>query len=153
MEELKIYQSGTGGYDPKSNGLAERFVGIIKQRAGNYMAHSNMSLSWWYWAAQQAAYVYRSCVLNAPIPANAPTFGNRVLVRDIQGEKTSFAQKAKEGIFLCWTSEMVHGAKVAIPSITSCGWKPKTRQDDRCEGCGSERTKEMTRGNEGVEAG
>ena len=33
LSELNIYQSGTGGYDPKPNGLAERFVGIIKQRA------------------------------------------------------------------------------------------------------------------------
>ena len=47
------------------------------------------------WASQQAAYVYRSCVIKAPILANAPTFGNRVLVRDIQGEQTSFAQKSK----------------------------------------------------------
>ena len=89
------------------------------------MAHSNMSLTWWYWAAQQAAYVYRSCVLKAPIPDNEPTFGNRVLVRDIQGEQTSFAPKAKEGIFLCWSSEVVHGAKVAIPSTKQCAWNPK----------------------------
>ena len=46
LADLNIYQSGTGGYDPKSNGLAERFVGIIEQRANNYMAHSNMGLSW-----------------------------------------------------------------------------------------------------------
>ena len=124
LSDLNIYQSGIGGYGPNSNGLAERFVGIIKQRAGSYMTHSNIGPTWWYWASQKAAYVYRSCVLDAPIPANAPTFGNRVLVRDIQGEQTSFAQRSKEGIFLCWSSEVVHGAKVAIPATVK-GWNPK----------------------------
>ena len=59
-------------------------------------------------------------------PLRTPhTLGNRVLVRDIQGGQTSFAQETKEGIFLCWSSDVVHGAKAAIPSTKSCGWSPK----------------------------
>ena len=114
LTELGIYQSTTGGNDPKSNGLAERYIGIIKHKAAALLGHAELSLSFWYWAAMQVAYVYRSKVLNAPMPKNAPTFGDRVLVRSIEGEKRSFDERCKEAIFLCWTTEVTNGAVVAI---------------------------------------
>ena len=89
LDKNGIFQSHTGGYDPKSNGLAERYVGIIKHSAASLLAHSGLSLVFWYWAAVQAAYQYRSKVLGAPMPAGAPTFGDRVLIRNIEGENLS----------------------------------------------------------------
>ena len=83
LDENGIFQSHTGGHDPKSNGLAERFVGIIKHAAANLIAHSGLSLVFWYYASVQAAYQYRSRVLGAPMPKDAPTFGDRVLIRDV----------------------------------------------------------------------
>ena len=56
------------------------------------------------------------------MPKDAPTFGDRVCIRDIDGEQTSFASRAKEGIFLHWTMAVTHGAAIAIltdPSMTS----------------------------------
>ena len=94
LDERGIFQSSTGGYDPKSNGLAERFVGIIKHLATNLLSHSGLSLTFWYWASVQAAYEYRSRILGASVPKNAPTFGDRVLIRDIKGEHTSFDTSA-----------------------------------------------------------
>ena len=77
-----IHKTSTDGHDPKGNGLAERFVGIIKQRACAYLSHSGVGLRFWYWAAMQAAYVYRSTILGAQLPTSGvPTFGHRVLVR------------------------------------------------------------------------
>ena len=114
LDAKGIFQSSTGGYDPKSNGLAERYIGIIKHLATNLLSHSGLSLTFWYWASMQAAYEYRSRVLGAPLPMNSPTFGDRVLIRDIHGEEKSFVPKAREGIFLHWTMAVTNGAMVAL---------------------------------------
>eukprot|EP00975_Prorocentrum_lima_P068774 12922512-Prorocentrum_lima.AAC.1 len=54
-----IMQTKTAGYDPKANGKAERLVGILRRRATPYLIHPGISLTRWYWAACQAAYLYR----------------------------------------------------------------------------------------------
>ena len=94
--EMGMFQSSTGGHNPKSNGLAERFVGIIKHKAASYLTHAELSLGFWYWAAMQAAYVYRTKVLGSPLPKNAPSFGDRVLVRDVKGERQVSQTKVKK---------------------------------------------------------
>eukprot|EP00975_Prorocentrum_lima_P034301 7207973-Prorocentrum_lima.AAC.1 len=35
-----IMQTKTAGYDPKANGRAEIFVGILKRRATSYLIHA-----------------------------------------------------------------------------------------------------------------
>eukprot|EP00974_Lingulodinium_polyedra_P094095 9118108-Lingulodinium_polyedra.AAC.1 len=50
-----IFQTKTMGYDPRANGKADIFVGIIKQRATSYLIHSGLPLKLWYWAVKQAA--------------------------------------------------------------------------------------------------
>ena len=64
LKEMRICQSSTGGNDPKSNGLAERFAGIIKHKAAAYLTHAELSLSFWYWAAMQVGYTHRTEVLD-----------------------------------------------------------------------------------------
>ena len=88
LRSWHILQTTTAGNDPKANGLAERYVGIIKGRATAYLTHTELPLELWYWACMQASYVYRTKMLGAPLPLNAPTFGERVLVRNTQGEAT-----------------------------------------------------------------
>eukprot|EP00975_Prorocentrum_lima_P069708 12927953-Prorocentrum_lima.AAC.1 len=68
-------QTKAAGYDPKANGRAERFVGILKRRATSYLIIAGMSLTFWYWAACQTAYLYRMQVLEMSLPVEAPTFG------------------------------------------------------------------------------
>ena len=109
-----IAQTNTAGYDPKANGRAERYIGILKQQATSYLIHGEMQLTFWYWAVKQAAYMYRAKVLEVVMPTNAPTFGNRVLVRDRDGEIRSFTSRLKEGLFLCWDSATVQGAYVLV---------------------------------------
>ena len=60
------------------------------------------------------------------MPKDAPTFGDRVLVRHFEGEQTSFAPRAKEGIFLHWTMAVTHGAVVAVMTGTA------DRDDSSC---------------------
>ena len=64
LTRYKLAQTNTGGRDPQANGLAERFVGILKRRAASYLAHAKMSLKYWYWAAMQAAAVMRMNALD-----------------------------------------------------------------------------------------
>eukprot|EP00974_Lingulodinium_polyedra_P123998 11188873-Lingulodinium_polyedra.AAC.1 len=59
MKEMLIkkntHQTKTMGYDPRANGRAARFVGIMKQRATSYLIHAGFPLKFWYWAVKQAA--------------------------------------------------------------------------------------------------
>ena len=89
----------TGGYDPQANGLAERFIGIIKGRATSYLGHARMSLRFWYWACMQATIVYRLDQLGKHLPKGTPTFGEAVLIRSPKTEKRSFQEKALKGRF------------------------------------------------------
>ena len=105
-----IHTTTTGGYDPKANGRAERYVGLMKQRATSYLIHAGIPLKFWYWACTQAAYMYRATVLGLKLPSDAPTFGNRVLVRDPKAEDKRFTKRTKEAIFLCWDTSVIQGA-------------------------------------------
>ena len=91
LKEVNIFPTTTGGYDPKANGRAERYVGLIKQQATMYLIHSRMPIAFWHWAAKPAAYIFRAKALGLKLPEDAPTFGNRVLMRDHKGEEKSFA--------------------------------------------------------------
>eukprot|EP00974_Lingulodinium_polyedra_P049541 4762663-Lingulodinium_polyedra.AAC.1 len=88
------------GYDPRANGRADRFVGIIKQRATPYLIHSGFPLKFLYWAVKQAARVYRLGKLNIKLPEGVPACGHRILVRDPKAEEKSFENKLKEALFL-----------------------------------------------------
>jgi hypothetical protein len=120
--EKSIHKTSTDGHDPQGNGLAERFVGIIKQRTCGYLSHAGFGLRYWFWAAMQAAFVYRSAILGTNLTADGiPTFGHRVLVRKpgVRAKsKTSFEDKSDEAIFLCWDSSTVNGAYVGIVGPT-----------------------------------
>ena len=59
LKSYKLFQTHTGGYDPQANGMAEKYIGIVKGRAGSYLAHAKMPIICWYWASMQAACVMR----------------------------------------------------------------------------------------------
>ena len=82
----------------------------MKQRATSYLIHAGVPLKLWYWACTQAAYMCRAKVLGLKLPSDAPTFGNRVLVRDPKAEDKSFTKRTKEAIFLCWDTSVIQGA-------------------------------------------
>ena len=114
FRKYRLYQTNTGGHDPQANGLAEKFIGMIKGRAGSYLVHSRMSLRNWYYACMQAAAVMRMKALDIHLSQGAPTFGDTVVVRRPEAEKTSFGQKAAEATFLRWSSVVPMGAWVIM---------------------------------------
>ena len=42
LRDIKIHATTTVGYGPRANGQAERYVGLIKQRATSYLVHSQL---------------------------------------------------------------------------------------------------------------
>ena len=116
LGKYKIYQTHNGGHDPQANGLAERFIGIIKGRAGSYLVHAKMSMRHWYWACMQAAAVMRLKALDIKIAEGAPTFGDTVIVRRPLQEKKGncFQEKGAVGTFLHWSSVVPMGAWVIL---------------------------------------
>eukprot|EP00975_Prorocentrum_lima_P015145 3210519-Prorocentrum_lima.AAC.1 len=58
-------------------------------------------------------------VLETPLPEDAPTFGNRVLIAKPPQEVHAFEPNMEEGIFLCWGPKTIQGAYVA--SVRSNG--------------------------------
>ena len=72
LRDMKVYATSTSGYDPRANGRAERYVGVIKQKATSYLVHAKLPLTFWYWAVKQAAYMYRAKALGIELPSDAP---------------------------------------------------------------------------------
>ena len=102
------------------------------------MIHSKMPLKFWYWAAKQAAFVYILKTLGIKLPADAPTFGNRVLLRNHKGEDKSFMDNTREGIFLCWDASVIQGAYVLVQRedgtstiIAASGPRPWPKMDNK----------------------
>ncbi len=118
LDEMGIFQTKTTGYDPQANGRAERFVGLLKRHAISYLVRAGFGLKFWYWAASQAAYLFRCRALEVKLPEGAPTFGNRVFVAQRPPDILAFGEKAKEGISLSWESSSIQGAFVAVPKAS-----------------------------------
>ena len=67
LTRYKLAQTNTGGRDPQANGLAERFVGILKGRAASYLAHAKMSLKYWYLGSYAGSSSYEDALLRHKI--------------------------------------------------------------------------------------
>ena len=78
----------------------------------------------------QASYEYRCQILDNPLPATAPRFGDRVLIQKPLPHH-SFQSKVEEGRFLTWDTTTLqgalvatvrHGALVIVPSSAPLPW-------------------------------
>ena len=95
-----------------------------------------MTIEAWYWAMRQVAIKYRWSKLGIDLPASAPDFGERVMVRRTKADQIpAFERKARDGIFLAWNMEVIQGADVLIWQgneavvITVSGPKPWPNHD------------------------
>ena len=100
---LGIMQTRTEGYDPKANGLAEKYIGIIKGRAGSYLAHSKLAMTYWYWASMQATVRLRLDALDIKLAEGSPTFGDTIVVRRPAEDKAKFQERGVVATFLHWS--------------------------------------------------
>eukprot|EP00971_Amphidinium_carterae_P088244 1745513-Amphidinium_carterae.1 len=77
LREHDIRQTTNSGHDPKANGLAERWVGLIKARTTSTLIHTKLGPDFWPFACQYVAMCHNARVLNTP-RMNSPVFGEAV---------------------------------------------------------------------------
>ena len=84
MEWLKdqgIRQTFTSTYDSQANGVAERWINLIKTKATVLLASKYMHTSFWCYAVAWVARRYNQKVLGQKPRKNLPEFGQLLLVR------------------------------------------------------------------------
>ena len=72
-ESAWIRQTTNSGYDPAANGIAERWVGIVKVRATALLAEQRLPPDYWAYACKWVA-------LGIRLNASHPLFGDVVVV-------------------------------------------------------------------------
>ena len=90
MEWLKqhnIRQTFTSGYDPAANGVAERWIDLVKIKATVLLAANHLSTAYWNYAVAWVTYAYSNKVLAVPSKKNLPEFGQLILVKSKRDHK------------------------------------------------------------------
>ena len=90
MEWLKqhnIRQTFTSGYDPAANGVAERWIDLVKIKATVLLAANHLSTSYWNYAVAWVTYAYNNKVLGIPSKKPLPEFGQLILVKSRRDHK------------------------------------------------------------------
>ena len=90
MEWLKqhnIKQTFTSGYDPAANGVAERWIDLVKIKATVLLAANHLSTAYWNYAVVWVTYAYNNKVLTIPKKKALPEFGQLILVKSKRDHK------------------------------------------------------------------
>ena len=90
MEWLKhhnIKQTFTSGYDPAANGVAERWIDLVKIKATVLLAANHLSTAYWNYAVAWVTYAYNNKVLAIPKKKALPEFGQLILVKSKRDHK------------------------------------------------------------------
>ena len=90
MEWLKqhnIRQTFTSGYDPAANGVAERWIDLVKIKATVLLAANHLSTAYWNYAVAWVTYAYNNKVLAIPSKKPLPEFGQLILVKSRRDHK------------------------------------------------------------------
>ena len=74
LSQQGVRQTVNSGYDPQANGLAERWIGIVKVRATALLADVRLPPDYWSYACRWVAYVHTHRVTEIPINKNLSLF-------------------------------------------------------------------------------
>eukprot|EP00971_Amphidinium_carterae_P061380 1215440-Amphidinium_carterae.1 len=113
LKEHNIRQTTNSGHDPKANGLAERWVGLIKARTTSTLIHTKLGPDFWPFACQYVAMCHNARVLNTP-GMNNPVFGEAVVYSKPVDKPDAFTGRGEVGVFLGWHHNISHGAYVMV---------------------------------------
>ena len=75
LSQQGVRQTVNSGHDPQGNGLAERWIGIIKVRATALLADVRLPPDYWSYACRWVAYVHTHHVTEIPTNKTLPHFG------------------------------------------------------------------------------
>ena len=87
LKEQGIRQTFTSAYDSQANGVAERWINLIKTKATVLLASKYMHTSFWCYAVAWVARCYNQKVLGQKPRKNLPEFGQLLLVRTKRNHK------------------------------------------------------------------
>ena len=87
LKEQGIRQTFTSTYDSQANGVAERWINLIKTKATVLLASKYMHTSFWCYAVAWVAKCYNQKVLGQKPRKNLPEFGQLLLVRTKRNHK------------------------------------------------------------------
>ena len=122
--------SGYRGYDPQGNGLAERWIGIVKVRATALLADVRLPPEYWSYACRWVAYVHTHRVTEIAINKLLPRFGDVVVVHQALKKPPYFENRGVTGVCLGHDNHIARG--VLLVSVINGAFKevcsPKVRR-------------------------
>ena len=96
---IRLTTTGGAGYEPQSNGTAERAVGLIKSVASRCLHHAQLPHCCWNFAVQYAA----QCFLLSALQQRqiSPPFGSTVIAQVVNPKGERFPEgKTHRGAFV-----------------------------------------------------
>ena len=102
-----IKQTFTSTNDPSSNGVAERWIDLVKIKATVLLASRYLSTTLWCYAVPWVAYTYNQKTLGQAPKKSIPEFGQLILVRTKRDNK--FQERAELGIMMGFYPQIPHG--------------------------------------------
>ena len=112
INSMGIFKTTTTGYDPQANGLAERTVGLLKERARGFLIRGNVAKKFWPLMMAEAARRQRDLALHRPHQGKLPEPGDHVAVT-VQAAGP-FDPKVEPGRFIAQSDIAVQGALVLV---------------------------------------
>ena len=127
-----IKQTFTSTGDPSSNGVAERWIDLVKVKATVLLASRYSPTTFWCYAVPWVAYTYNQKTLGQTPKKSIPEFGQLILVRTKRDHK--FQERAELGIMMGFYPQIPHGVvavrlflKYTLPMLPRHIWR---RQND-----------------------
>ena len=96
LKEKGICQTFTSTYDSQANGVAERWINLIKTKPTALLASKYLPTAFWNYAVAWVTRCYKSKVLGQKLRKNLPKFGELLLVRVKRGEKLYIVLSIKD---------------------------------------------------------
>ncbi|CAE7168455.1 unnamed protein product, partial [Symbiodinium necroappetens] len=112
INALGVFKTTTTGYDPQANGLAERTVGLLKERARGFLIRGNVHKKFWPLMMAEAARRQRDGALHRPHQGKLPEPGDCVAVT-VQ-DAGPFDPRVEQGRFIAQSDVAVQGALVLV---------------------------------------
>ena len=112
LSQQGVRQAVNSGYDPQANGLAERWIGIVKVRATALLADVRLPPDYWSYACRWVAYVHTHRVTEIPINKALPHFGDVVVIHHAFKKPPSFENRGSTGVCLGHDTRIAGGVLV-----------------------------------------
>ena len=112
LAQQGVRQTVNSGYDPQANGLAERWIGIVKVRATALLADVRLPPEYWSYACRWVAYVHTHRVTEIPINKSLPHFGDVVVIHQAFKKPPSFENRGTTGVCLGHDARIAGGVLV-----------------------------------------